>query len=128
MRLTHPKVTGVNGFLGAHVVDQLVQKGSRVRGYAIAQIIVFVVADSLGRTVRGAKLAVNREVYQNIYGSAVDIVAVDDLIKGDFTTALQGEGKVIYTCWPSTDTLLRCRCCDPCCLSIVWSRRCGVDY
>ena len=26
-RLTYSKVTGVNGFLGAHVVDQLVQKG-----------------------------------------------------------------------------------------------------
>lgn len=36
------KVTGVNGFLGAHVVDQLVQKGYRVRGYAIAQIVIFV--------------------------------------------------------------------------------------
>ena len=31
------EVTGVNGFLGAHVVDQLVQKGYRVRGYTIVQ-------------------------------------------------------------------------------------------
>lgn len=35
-RLICSKVTGVNGFLGAHVVDQLVKKGYRVRGYAIA--------------------------------------------------------------------------------------------
>jgi len=97
-RITYSKVTGVNGFLGAHVVDQLVQKGYRVRGYAIARIVIFVGADQLGRTVRGAKLAANREIYQRIYGSAVDIVAVDDLIKGDFTVALQGEGKAIYMC------------------------------
>ena len=38
--LRYPKVTGVNGFLGAHVVDQLVQKGYRVRGYATARIFI----------------------------------------------------------------------------------------
>ena len=40
MWLTYPEVTGVNGFLGAHVVDQLVKKGYRVRGYATARIVV----------------------------------------------------------------------------------------
>ena len=40
----------------------------------------------------------NQEMYQRIYGSAVDIVAVDDLIRGDFTAALQGEGNAINSC------------------------------
>jgi hypothetical protein len=30
--LTFFQVTGANGFLGAHVIDQLVKKGHRVRG------------------------------------------------------------------------------------------------
>ena len=85
----------MNGFLGAHVVDQLVQRGYRVRGYATARFFYFVVADEFGRTVRDARLEANREIYQRIYGTAVDIVAVNDLIRGDFTTALQGEGKAI---------------------------------
>jgi len=55
-------------------------------------------ADELRRTVRGAKLAANQEIFQKIYGSAVEIVAVDDLIKGDFTAALRGEGMVICSC------------------------------
>jgi len=55
----------------------------------------FAGANELGRTVRGARLAANQDIYQKIYGTAVDIVAVDDLIRGDFTAALQGEGKVI---------------------------------
>jgi hypothetical protein len=59
------------------------------------KIYTFVGADRLRRTVRGARLAANQEVYQKTYGSTVDIVAVDDLIKGDFTAALQGEGKAI---------------------------------
>ncbi|KAF9644895.1 NAD(P)-binding protein [Thelephora ganbajun] len=76
-------VTGVNGFLGAHVVDQLVHKGYRVRG-----------------TVRGARLAANQEIYQKIYGSVVEIVAIDDIIKGDFTATLQGVDAVIHVASP----------------------------
>ena len=45
----------------------------------------------MGRTVRDARLVANREIYQKVYGTAVDIVAVDDLIRGDFTAALRGE-------------------------------------
>jgi len=76
-------VTGVNGFLGAHVVDQLFQKGYRVRG-----------------TVRGPRFVANQEIYQKIYGAAVDIVVVDDLIEGDFTAALQGVDGVIHVASP----------------------------
>lgn len=43
------------------------------------------------RTVRGPKLAANQEIYQNIYGSAVEIAAVDDIINGDFIDVLQGK-------------------------------------
>ena len=51
----------------------------------------FVGSDELGRTVRDARLVANREIYQKVYGTAVDIIAVDDLIRGDFTAALRGE-------------------------------------
>jgi hypothetical protein len=39
-RLIYFKVVGANGFLDAHVIDQLVKKGYRARGYAIAQSIL----------------------------------------------------------------------------------------
>jgi len=64
-------------------------------------------ADELGRTVRGARLAANQEIYHKIYGTTVDIVAVDDLIGGDFTAALQGEGKPFTRVRVSTYILLR---------------------
>ena len=57
----------------------------------------FVGADNLKRTVRGAKLAANQEIFQKTYGSVVEIVAIDDLIKGDLTAALQGEGSDCLT-------------------------------
>jgi len=65
------KVTGVSGFPGSHVLDRLLKEGYHVRG-----------------TVRSAKVAAHKEVYPS-YGSRVEIVAVDDLIDGDFTSALQ---------------------------------------
>ncbi|TCD70325.1 hypothetical protein EIP91_003954 [Steccherinum ochraceum] len=75
-------VTGISGYLGAHVVDQLVRQGYRVRG-----------------TVRSAKLAANQEAYK-IYGDAVEVVALDDLIKGSYTDALKGVDAVIHLASP----------------------------
>ncbi|KAI0355153.1 NAD-P-binding protein [Trametes cingulata] len=75
-------VTGINGFLGAHVVDQLVKAGYRVRG-----------------TVRSSKLEFARE-NNAAYGSDVEVIAFDDLASGDFTTALQGVDAVIHAAAP----------------------------
>lgn len=67
-------VTGVSGFLGAHVVDQLVKEGSRVRGIA-----------------RGAKVGTVQAAYDAAYGTGkIEIFAVDDLVTGDFGSSLQG--------------------------------------
>lgn len=56
------------------------------------------------RTVRSPRLAANQEIFQKIYGSTVEIVVIDDLPNGDFTTALQGERKAIFftSDWPLT--------------------------
>ena len=61
----------------------------RVRGRA-KHSYSFVDTEESRRTVRGAKFAANQEVYQKIYGPAVEIVAVDDLINGNFTAVLKG--------------------------------------
>ncbi|KAI0761206.1 NAD-P-binding protein [Trametes elegans] len=75
-------VTGINGFLGSHIVDQLVKDGYRVRG-----------------TVRSHKVASARE--SNVaYGGDVDVVAIDDLAYGDFSEALQGVHAVIHPAAP----------------------------
>jgi hypothetical protein len=58
----------------------------------------FVGANKSRRTVRGARLAANQEIFQKTYGSAVEIVAIDDLLEGDFTAALQSEGESNFSC------------------------------
>ncbi|KAJ3477363.1 hypothetical protein NLI96_g10512 [Meripilus lineatus] len=67
-------VTGITGFLGSHVVDQLLRDGYRVRG-----------------TARSAKVSLAQEGYA-AYGSQYEVVAIDDLVRGDFTEALRGDG------------------------------------
>ncbi|KAH9891038.1 hypothetical protein C8Q73DRAFT_792476 [Cubamyces lactineus] len=64
-------VTGINGYLGAHIVDQLVKAGYRVRG-----------------TVRSGKLDAACE-NNAIYGADVEVIAADDIAFGDFTEALK---------------------------------------
>ncbi|KAH9846635.1 NAD-P-binding protein [Lenzites betulinus] len=75
-------VTGINGFLGAHIVDQLVKAGYRVRG-----------------TVRSAKVNFAKESNAS-YGADVEVVAADDLAFGDFTDTLSGVYGVIHAAAP----------------------------
>lgn len=75
-------VTGASGFLGAHVVDQLLKAGYRVTAQA-----------------RGAKVAVLEARYAS-YGSQITVVGVDDLINGDFTQALNGVDHVLHLASP----------------------------
>ncbi|TCD66395.1 hypothetical protein EIP91_001386 [Steccherinum ochraceum] len=75
-------VTGISGYLGAHIVEQLVRQGLRVRG-----------------TVRSAKLAATKDAFK-IYGKAVEVVAVDDLIEASYAVALQGVDAVIHQASP----------------------------
>ena len=62
----------MNGYLGAHVVDRLVQDGYRVRG-----------------TVRASKLEFSKKSYAS-YGEAVEIVVADDLVNGSFPEIFNG--------------------------------------
>ncbi|TCD61545.1 hypothetical protein EIP91_008273 [Steccherinum ochraceum] len=75
-------VTGISGYLGAHVVDQLVRQGYRVRG-----------------TVRSAKLSASQEAFK-LYGDAIEVIAFDDLVKGSYTDALKSVDSVIHVAAP----------------------------
>ncbi|TCD63894.1 hypothetical protein EIP91_004803 [Steccherinum ochraceum] len=75
-------VTGVSGYLGSHVVDQLVHAGYRVRG-----------------VVRSAKIAANKEAF-SIYKDAVEIYGIDDLVSGVFPEAFEDVHDVIHVAAP----------------------------
>ncbi|TCD63587.1 hypothetical protein EIP91_005195 [Steccherinum ochraceum] len=75
-------VTGISGYLGCHVVDQLVEQGNRVRG-----------------TARSARLAEAQDAFKR-YGDAVEVFAVDDLVTASYADILQGVSAVIHQASP----------------------------
>lgn len=85
------QTTGVNGYLGAHVVDQLVQHGYRVRGYVADLSHTTLANPELSfRTVRSSNLALSKKSFA-VYGDAVEIVALDDLVHGNFPEIFKGK-------------------------------------
>lgn len=51
-------------------------------------------------TVRSGKYAQYKQSFSNIYGGDAEVVVVDDLIRGDFTDALQGVDALIHVASP----------------------------
>ncbi|KAJ7854759.1 hypothetical protein B0H13DRAFT_1903502 [Mycena leptocephala] len=75
-------VTGASGFLGSHVVLQLLEKGYRVRAAA-----------------RGAKADQLKSTYAS-YGERVDVVKITDIAHDQFPEALAGVDAIIHLASP----------------------------
>ncbi|KAF8996050.1 hypothetical protein BDQ17DRAFT_1250184, partial [Cyathus striatus] len=80
-------VTGASGFIASHVVDQLLQKGYRVRGHSRFML----------RTARGAKVETLRKT-TNVPG--LEFARIDDVVKSDFSEALKGVDVVFHVASP----------------------------
>jgi len=73
-------ITGVSGFIGAHVLQQTLDAGFAVRA-----------------TARPPKVAVLQELYQKLYpGKKIEVVAVEDVTTGDYTDAFKDVGSIIH--------------------------------
>ncbi|CAK5283566.1 unnamed protein product [Mycena citricolor] len=75
-------VTGASGFLGSHVVLQLLEKGYRVRAAA-----------------RGVKVDLLRERYAS-HASQFEAVAIQDLVHDTFPAALAGVDALVHLASP----------------------------
>jgi len=75
-------VTGANGFLGSHIIRQLLEKGYRVRG-----------------TARAAKVSFTKNLFGS-YGDKFEVVQVDDIAVDDISQHLKGVDKVIHAAAP----------------------------
>lgn len=84
-------MTGATGFVGAHVVDNLLKRGFRVRGAA-----------------RSAKKAEQMLAAHPEYASQLDFVLIADIGKeGAFDKAVKEVNGVIHVASVSTDVCLR---------------------
>ena len=90
----------MSGYTGAHILIRLLKEGYRVRGYGIQIVVVDRAAKRVIRIVRSRKAEALRKAYAK-YGDRVDVVVIEDLIKGDFTDALKGVSAVIHAASPA---------------------------
>jgi len=74
-------VTGASGFLGSHILSQLLEKGYHVKAAA-----------------RGRKAEALRVLYAD--NSSVEVVEISDIVHGQFQDALVGVDAVIHTASP----------------------------
>ncbi|KAI0266720.1 hypothetical protein BC834DRAFT_110399 [Gloeopeniophorella convolvens] len=75
-------VTGASGFLGAHVLHQLLEADYQVRA-----------------CVRTAKVSCVEDSWHT-YGDQLEVVAVDDLAAADLTEALEGVSAILHVAAP----------------------------
>ncbi|KAF5366892.1 hypothetical protein D9757_011386 [Collybiopsis confluens] len=75
-------LTGGSGFLGSHILSQLLQQGYTVRA-----------------AIRDSKAAQIRQTYQS-YSSQLEVVSISDIATDQFPDALKGVTAVIHTAAP----------------------------
>lgn len=90
-------MTGASGFLGSHIVSQLLTSGYRVRASA-----------------RAGKVSALKKAYSN-YGDRFEAVVVKDIVTDQFPDALRGIHSVIHTASPlfgkaEPEEMLHVRC------------------
>ncbi|KAJ4471367.1 hypothetical protein C8J55DRAFT_521493 [Lentinula edodes] len=75
-------LTGATGFLGSHILNQLLAKGHHVKA-----------------AIREKKAAQFKQLYQS-HQSQLDVVIIDDISTAQFPEALKGVNAVIHTAAP----------------------------
>ena len=89
----HYQVTGVSGFVGSHVVDELLRQGYSVRGYAYI-ISLHSTQYTYGlmtvfSAVRSHNVARVDKSYES-FGDRFTTTVIDDIATSDFSQAVNG--------------------------------------
>ena len=85
------QVTGASGFVGSHVVSELLREGYTVRGFVHAPQSYSVILTSVGiiSAVRSHNAPHVTKSYES-FGDKFSAVVIDDLITSDLQAAVRG--------------------------------------
>ena len=89
--LVYLQVTGASGFVGSHVVSELLREGYTVRGFVHAPQSYSVILTSVGiiSAVRSHNAPHVTKSYES-FGDKFSAVVIDDLITSDLQAAVRG--------------------------------------
>ena len=108
------QVTGASGFLGSHIVDQLLKQRYRVR--ACVERVLAAMVETLTQCfsmARPGKVEAVRSRYTQHAGN-LEVIAIEDIVSGDFGLALKG------ACWfPRAISKLMPNFNTPCILGVT---------
>jgi thioester reductase-like protein len=87
----HYQVTGASGFIGSHVVDELLRQGYSVRGYAYILLQVYTVHSlmTVVSVVRSHNVPRVTKSYES-FGNRFTTASIDDLATSDLSQVVKG--------------------------------------
>jgi nucleoside-diphosphate-sugar epimerase len=90
--LSHCQVTGASGFVGSHVVGELLREGYTVRGYVYTQQkprLLVLTSGVVVSSVRSHNVARVSKSHKS-FGDRFSTVTIDDLVTSDLQAVVKG--------------------------------------
>ena len=85
------QVTGASGFLGSHIVDQLLKQGYNVRAcVGRGRVSVIQKLTRCFSVARPGKVQAVRSRYTH-YAGNLEVIAIEDIVSGDLGPGLKGD-------------------------------------